>query len=108
MVYVVEMIDTMIKSSSFNFKKALKMKRKFFGIVIVAIIAIIASWNISRRTSNGSLTDLALNNIEALADPEVGDPIACIYYGCTPYVWYDCHIFLYGIYTYVCYNYRGY
>jgi hypothetical protein len=81
------------------------MKKKFFGIMIVAIITIIAGWNISRSINNSSLTDLALNNIEALADLE--DTTSCTLWGCISDYWYDCHVYVYGNYVRTCEHFRG-
>jgi hypothetical protein len=46
------------------------MKKRILGIIIVAAIALAAGWNITQNEDEISLTDLALINIEALAERE--------------------------------------
>jgi hypothetical protein len=57
------------------------MKKKICGAVIMAAIALVSGWNISRSTSETTLSDVALVNVEALAQETV-------YIYCRPaYVW---------------------
>jgi hypothetical protein len=70
MVYVVEMIDTMIKSSILILKKALKKRRKFFRIVIVAIIANNCELEYSR--GQVMVVDRFSTNIIEASDPKWG------------------------------------
>jgi hypothetical protein len=46
------------------------MKKKVFGAVILAAIVSGSAWNISRSTSEATLSDVALANVEALASGE--------------------------------------
>lgn len=48
------------------------MKKKLFGIAIVAIVAAGAAWNVNENKNEVSLSDLALENVEALAGGEQG------------------------------------
>ncbi|MDR2139630.1 MAG: NVEALA domain-containing protein [Tannerella sp.] len=49
------------------------MKRIFFYMMIVAAIVVAAAWNVSQSKSEMALTDVALENVEALADEESSD-----------------------------------
>ncbi|WP_262497731.1 NVEALA domain-containing protein [Parabacteroides provencensis] len=42
------------------------------GIAIMVAIAVTTSWNISQSKNNAKLLDLALENVEALANCEAG------------------------------------
>lgn len=53
------------------------MKTKFFGIIIIAIIVIIATWNTVQNNRVIAFSDLALSNIEALANNEDGYDVIC-------------------------------
>lgn len=55
-----------------------EMEKKFFATLIVAVIAIFASYNIYQSQNTVSLSDLALVNVEALADSE-SSTNDCIY-----------------------------
>lgn len=48
------------------------MKKKILGITIMAIVALAAGWNINQSDNNIKLSDLALDNVEALASGEGG------------------------------------
>lgn len=48
------------------------MKKKILGIVVMAVVAIAAGWNISQSNDDIKLSDLALDNVEALAWGEGG------------------------------------
>lgn len=47
------------------------MRKKIFGVVVMAAIAAAASWNFNQSKNEVVLTDLALANVEALARYEV-------------------------------------
>lgn len=47
--------------------------KKLFGIIAVAAIVAAAGWNFSQKLNAPEFSDLALANIEALANPEMGD-----------------------------------
>lgn len=50
------------------------IKNKILGLIIIAVIAIVASYNIYISKNDVKLSDLALNNVEALAsNNESGD-----------------------------------
>lgn len=48
------------------------MKKKILGATIMAAIAFIAGWNISQSNNDVNLSDLTLENVEALASGETG------------------------------------
>lgn len=51
------------------------MKKKVIGIIAVLAIAAVAGYNVYTSQNNVKLSDLVLNNVEALADPsESGQP----------------------------------
>ncbi|KKB54436.1 hypothetical protein HMPREF1212_00149 [Parabacteroides sp. HGS0025] len=43
------------------------MKKKIFGVALIAAIAVTAGWNFSQNEENINLSDVALENIDALA-----------------------------------------
>jgi hypothetical protein len=55
------------------------MKRTVFSFIGLAAIAGVAIFNVSLGSSNGSLSDLALANIEALAQNEGGGSKGTLY-----------------------------
>lgn len=60
------------------------MKKKIFGVALIAAMAVAASWNFNQSKNEVELSDLALANVEALARNESGGEgtdqacIACI------------------------------
>lgn len=46
------------------------MCKKVFGVIIVLAIAMVAAWNFNQSGNEIELSDLALSNMEALADGE--------------------------------------
>jgi hypothetical protein len=52
------------------------MKKKILGVAIVAAIALVSGWNINQSKSDVALSDMALANVEALAE-EGGGTISC-------------------------------
>lgn len=44
--------------------------KKLFGIIVIATIAVAASWNFNNSKNEVNLSDLTLANIEALAQSE--------------------------------------
>jgi len=50
------------------------MKKKIFSVALVAVIGLIAGWNVMQSENEVALSDLALSNVEALvrseADPD--------------------------------------
>jgi hypothetical protein len=49
------------------------MKKKVFGAAIFAAVVSVSAWNISRSTSETTLSDVALANVEALAGGETDE-----------------------------------
>ena len=47
------------------------MKKKIFGAVLIAAMALAAGWNFNQSKNEVVLSDLALANVEALASGEV-------------------------------------
>lgn len=49
------------------------MKKKMMGVIAIVVIAAVAGYNVSiSQNNNVKLSDLVLNNVEALADPGEG------------------------------------
>jgi hypothetical protein len=44
------------------------MKRKIFYLAAVVVVAVIAAWNVNWSMSEATLSNVVLENIEALAD----------------------------------------
>jgi hypothetical protein len=53
------------------------MKKKMLGIIAFAAIAAVAGWNYNQNMNNVNLSDLALENVEALASGEGGNGWWC-------------------------------
>jgi hypothetical protein len=53
------------------------MKKKMLGIIAFAAIAAVAGWNYNQNMNNVNLSDLALENVEALANGEITTPTEC-------------------------------
>ncbi|MBE6301606.1 MAG: hypothetical protein E7085_07135 [Parabacteroides distasonis] len=51
------------------------MKKKMLGIIAFAAIAAVSGWNYNQNMNNVNLSDLALENVEALASGELSDLI---------------------------------
>jgi len=62
------------------------MKKKFFSVAIVAAIALGAGWNVMQSENDMKLSDLALSNVEALANNEETDKPSCTN-GCASIGW---------------------
>ena len=52
------------------------MRKKILGIAVMAVVAVAAAWNINQSENEIKLSDLALDNVEALASGEGGSDIA--------------------------------
>lgn len=48
------------------------MRKKILSAALMAAVALAAGWNINRSNNDILLSDLALNNVEALASGESG------------------------------------
>lgn len=48
------------------------MRKKIFAVMIVAVVAVAASFNVYQSQNTNTLSDLALANVEALAQNEGG------------------------------------
>lgn len=54
------------------------MKKKIMGLIAVVAIATVAGYNVyTSQNNNGKLSDLALANVEALADPNESSQKGC-------------------------------
>lgn len=61
------------------------MNKKIFGAVLITAIAFAASWNFHQNKNQTKLSDLALANVEALANGENISGKICFYQGTTNY-----------------------
>lgn len=69
------------------------MNKKFFGATLIAALAITASWNYQQNENKIEMSNLALANVEALANEEGWGPIVektCY----TAFSGYDSNIYL--------------
>lgn len=46
------------------------MKKRILGTVIITVIALAAGWNFNQNENEVTISELTLDNIEALAQPE--------------------------------------
>lgn len=54
------------------------MKKKIMGLIAVVAIVTVAGYNVyTSQNNNGKLSDLALSNVEALADPNESSQKGC-------------------------------
>lgn len=64
------------------------MKKKMMGIIAIAAVAVVAGYNVYTSQNDVKLSDLTLNNIEALASSNEGGSSYCrmnsVWY-CTPW-----------------------
>lgn len=75
------------------------------GVLALALL-VTAGWGVDQSMkSNVDLSDLALSNVEALAQSE-GSFGLCIYY-CEMTIFYDCYLWYSGGDYKICYGYRG-
>ena len=56
------------------------MRKKILGIAVMAVVSVAAAWNINQSENEIKLSDLALDNVEALASGEGGSGY-CSYSG---------------------------
>ena len=72
--------------------------KKILGLIVTAVVTIIAVVNINIAINNNVLSDLSLANVEALANWEFHIPFYdCYYsYGCIPDSRYDCNVYVMG------------
>ena len=61
------------------------MKNKILGVAIIAALTITASWNFQQNQKQTKLSDLTLDNVEALASGEDTSGKICFYPGTTTY-----------------------
>lgn len=84
------------------------MKKNLFKLVFVSIFASIAGYGVYNSQKKAQLSDLAIANVEALAnDGESLSMYACQTYGCQFAFFMQCHVYQYGRYKGVCDGYRG-
>ena len=60
------------------------MKKKIFGAALISAMAVAAGWNFNQSKNETQLSDLALANVEALANGESGGSFGC---GNAAYEW---------------------
>lgn len=81
------------------------MLKKTIGLVAVVAMAAVAGWNYQQNQNKVEMSDLALANVEALAQFEGGGSIcqqACIFdYN------YHCHVFGGSVSPTYCFYYRA-
>ena len=61
------------------------MKKKIFGVALIAAMALAAGWNFNQSKNEVELSDLALANVEALASGEDTSGKICFYPGTSNY-----------------------
>lgn len=86
------------------------MKKKIAGMItaiVIAAVAVIAGYNVYSTQNDNKLTDLALANVEALAQTEPGYWYECSWYGCLFDYRYDCHVYRGYLLIMTCENSRG-
>ena len=68
------------------------MKKKIFGAVLIAAMAVAAGWNFNQNKNEVELSDLALANVEALAQSEsnIG---TCTWVGCKMDFYTNCNVY---------------
>ena len=67
----VEMIKQKVnRRENINNKKDIKMKKKIFSAAFAVVIMAVAGYNVYMNQAKSKMSELALANIEALADPE--------------------------------------
>ena len=57
-------------TGSKTIKQNTKMKKRILGAALLVAIAVAAGWNYQQNKQDVQLSDLALENVEALAQPE--------------------------------------
>ena len=62
------------------------MKKKIFGVALIAAMAVAAGWNFNQSKNEVELSDLALANVEALAQGESGGNSWCCGYDSTCWI----------------------
>lgn len=53
------------------------MKKKIIGAIVVVALAITTSWNYQQNKQSAELSDLAIANVEALAENESSEILTC-------------------------------
>ena len=80
-------------TGSKTIKQNTKMKKRIFGAALLVAIAVAAGWNYQQNKQDVQLSDLALENVEALASCEELQLLLVRYrsvccdagdYGCSP------------------------
>jgi len=68
------------------------MKKKFFGSLAVLAIAAVAAFNVNVNTQENGLSDVSLDNVEALASESISamcsgfpTPVVCFWMGGVAY-----------------------
>ena len=82
------------------------MRKKIFSSVFAIALLATAGWGVNKSMSNeAGLSDLALSNVEALADGESGGGYSCSKY-CYEVPGWDCKIYANGVLMNTCYEHR--
>jgi hypothetical protein len=76
-------------------------KKKIFGSIVILAIAAMAAFNVNVNTQEEGLSDISLENMEALAE-EASLATTCNYYGCRLSLWYDCRVYILSVPIHYC------
>lgn len=81
------------------------MKKKISGgITALIIITTVAMFNVNINTQKSNLSDISLENVEALAS---GENSASCYFYCTVSLIYDCTVYFNSLNSMYCSSFRG-
>lgn len=85
------------------------MKKNMMKLAFAAALAVAVGVTAYQAQEKEMMSDVALENVEALAQTEGGvlDMYSCHYYGCQFAFFMQCHVYRYGQYKGVCDGYRG-
>lgn len=82
------MINTTKENRILFIIKLIKMKKYLFKLLFVTLIGVAIGYNIYNSEKQDYLSDLALSNIEALANGEIQDLIDNCYFAYNKECWY--------------------
>ena len=83
------------------------MKRNLLKFILVSIVAITISYGINQSKSENYLSDLLMDNVEALAASE-SNLVKCYDYGCRIDLAWDCIVTKGGTTIFFCYDMKPY
>jgi hypothetical protein len=75
------------------------MKKKISSIVFVAAIAVSATWNFTQNQKEAALSDVVLENVEALASGEAGGACSNCSFNAYTICWRTAFDGCYGTYS---------